>query len=98
MDEAERLKMPITDILTMEHAKAKLQAFKDQRDAEAGMPKGRGKGGGRTQHDIDYWLDKQKPDGTYDTPEDSELAIKVINARIKKQGKINQFSDILYTG
>lgn len=97
-DEANRLKLPLTDVLAMKHIKEKLEANKDQRDALTGMPKGKGRGGGTTQHDIDYWIDKQKPDGTYDTPEDHELAVKVINARIKKQGNINQFSDVLYTG
>jgi hypothetical protein len=97
-DEAERLSLPLTDVLAMKHIKSQLEANKDQRDALAGMPKGKGRSGGTTQHDIDYWIDKQKPDGTYDTPEDHELAVKVINARIKKQGSVNQFSDILYTG
>jgi hypothetical protein len=97
-EESNRLKLPMTDILQMEHAKLKLQNDRDQRDSMTGMPKGRGKGGGQTKHDIDYWVDRKKPDGTYDTPEDHELAVKVINARIKKEGNIGRFSDQLYTG
>jgi hypothetical protein len=98
MDEATRLKLPLTDILQMEHAKAKLQSSKEQREAMDGMPKGRGKGGGQTQNEVDYWVDRVKPDGTYETPEDHDLAIKVINARIAKESKKSQFSDTLYTG
>ncbi len=97
-DEANRLKLPLTDVMAMKHIKAKLEENKDQRDASAGMPKGRGKGGGSTQHDIDYWIDRQKPDGTYETPEDNELAVKVINARIKKETNANKFSDVMFTG
>jgi hypothetical protein len=97
-DEANRLKLPLTDILSMEYAKAKLQSNKEQREAMDGMPKGRGKGGGQTQNEVDYWVDRVKPDGTYETPEDHDLAIKVINARIAKESKKSQFSDTLYTG
>jgi hypothetical protein len=97
-DEARRLKLPLTDILSMAHAKNHLETSKDQRDAMAGMPKGRGRGGGTTQHDVDYWRDRKKADGTYETPEDHEMAVKVIDARIKKESNKNMFSDILYTG
>ena len=97
-DEAERLKMPLTDILEMEHIKSKLKGNKDERESQAGMPKGKGRSGGTTQ-DVDYWLSKpQKKDGTYETPDDSELATKVINARITKQEKGQMFSDELYNG
>jgi hypothetical protein len=97
-DEANRLKLPLTNILQMEYAKAKLQSNKEQQEAMDGMPKGRGKGGGQTQNEVDYWVDRVKPDGTYETPEDHDLAIKVINARIAKESKKSQFSDTLYTG
>ena len=97
-EEAERLKLPLTDILAMEHSKARLKNNQDQREAMAGMPKGKGRGGGNTQQDIDYWVDRKNPDGTFDTPQDPALAIKVINARIAKEGQQNQFSDILYMG
>ena len=91
-DEAERLKMPLTDILGMEHIISKLKTAKDTREANDGMPKGRGKSGGQSQHDVDYHLAK----GT--TPDDLELAEKVINARIKQESVANKFSDELYTG
>lgn len=96
-DEANRLKLPLTDVLAMEHAKARLQANKDQREAMAGMPKGSGRGGSNTQNDVDYWLAKPpKADGTYETPSDPEIAIKVINARINKEKNKSMFSDDLY--
>ena len=91
-DEAERLKMPLTDILGMEHIKSKLQTAKDQREAAAGTPKGRGSGSGKTQQDIDYWLAKGE------TPDDQELAEKVMDARINKEKQSSKFSDELFTG
>jgi hypothetical protein len=91
-DEANRLKLPLTDILQMEHAKSKLQIAKDQRESQAGMPKGRGSASGKTQNDIDYWLAKGE------TPDDQELGQKVIEARIQKEKQGSKFSDELYTG
>lgn len=91
-DEATRLKLPLTDVLGMEHIVSKLKTSKDTREAQAGMPKGRGKAGGQSQNDVDYHLAK----GT--TPEDVELAEKVINARMKKESNSNKFSDELFTG
>ena len=91
-DEAERLKLPLTDVLGMEHIKNKLETSKDARAAQAGMPRGKGRSGGTTQHDVDYWLAKgETPQG------DQELAEKVIDARIGKE-KQNKFSDELFTG
>ncbi len=91
-DEAIRLKLPLTDILGMDHIKSKLTVNKDQREAQAGMPKGRGSSAGKTQQDVEYWLQKGE------TPDDQELAEKVIAARIKKESQGNKFSDELYTG
>ncbi len=88
MDESERLRLPLTDILSMEHAKVKLETMKTQREALEGMPKGKGKTGGASQTDVDYWLAKGE------TPEDLELAEKVIDARIKKDVSNRQFDDI----
>ena len=98
-DEAARLKLPLTDILNMGHIKSQLETIKDQREAMAGMPKGRGKaGGGATQQDVDYWIDQKNPDGTFKTPDDPALAEKVIEARINKEKQGNKFSDELFTG
>ncbi len=91
MDEATRLKLPLTDILSMEHAKLHLQTMKDQREAIAGMPKGKGKTGGTVQ-DVDYWLAKGE------TPDDLALAEKVIDARMQKEKSAKMFSDELYSG
>jgi len=91
-DEASRLKLSLTDVLAMEHIKSRLEASKDARTAAAGMPKGRGRTGGATQHDVEYWLAKgETPQG------DQELAEKVIDARMSKERQ-NKFSDELYTG
>lgn len=91
-DEAARLKLPLTDILSMEHAKSHLETNKTQREAMAGMPKGRGKTGSPGQSDVDYHL----ANGT--TPDDLETAEKVINARMQKEKNQNKFSDELYSG
>jgi hypothetical protein len=91
-DEAMRLKLPLTDVLAFDHIKSKLTANKDQREAQEGMPKGKGSASGKTQNDVDYWLAKGE------TPDDLELAGKVIEARIKKETTGNRFSDELYSG
>ena len=92
IDEAMRLKLPLTDIVNMEHIKSKLQILKDQREAQAGMPKDLGRGSGKTRQDVDYWLAKGE------TPDDLELAAKVIQARIDKETTGNKFSEELFTG
>lgn len=91
-DEANRLKLPLTDILNMGHIKSQLENNKDQREAMAGAPKGNGSRGNQTQNDVDYWLAKGE------TPDDLELAEKVIDARMNKIKNANKFSDELYTG
>lgn len=97
-DEANRLKLPLTDVLGMEHIKSKLKSAQSQREAEAGMPSGSGKGsGGSAKNSVDYWVDKKNADGTYATPEDQELAGKVIEARMKKEGNANKFSELMFT-
>ena len=93
MDEANRLKLPLTDILGMEHIKAKLQTNKDARDSKGAMPKGNGRSGGNTRSDVDYYLDH--PD---EVPEDLELHNKVIDAKVKKETNANMFSDVPFVG
>ena len=87
-DEAERLKLPLTDVLQMEHLKLKLDTAKAQREAAGGMPKSRGNAGGKTQADVDYWLAKGE------TPDDLELAEKVIEARMKKDPSNQMFGPL----
>ena len=91
MEESERLKLPLTDILQMEHIKSKLKDSSDQREADDGAPKGKGKSG-KASRDVDYYLAK----GTL--PDDLELANKVIEANLKKEETSNKFSDTLFTG
>lgn len=92
LDEAKRLKLSVEEVVQMEHIKNKLKDSKDQREAQDGMPKSKGKAGSATTQDIDYYLAK----GT--TPDDLELAEKVINARMKREQNANKFSETLYTG
>lgn len=89
-DEANRLKLPLTDILGMEYVQAKLKAANNQREAEEGMPKGKGRAGETTKSEVDYWLARGE------TPDDQELAEKVIAARIKQETSKNMFSDDLF--
>ena len=95
-EEANRLKLPLGDVLGMEHIKSKLSKQKDDRESGEGMPKGSGSGKGVTKNNVDYWIDRKKPDGTYDTPADLDQAAKVIEARIKRETTGNKFSDDLF--
>lgn len=97
-EEAERLKLPLTDILGMEHIKSKLKETSDQRSAEEGMPKGRGSSSSSTSNKVEHWVDKRDKEGNYVTPDDPELANQVIEKRIQKESRENKFSGDLYTG
>jgi len=90
-DEAARLKLSLTDVLQMDHIKTKLQSNLEARTAQEGMPAGKGRSGGAA-NDVEYHLAK----GT--TPDDQELAEKVINARMARESKKNSFSDTLFDG
>jgi len=91
-DEAERLKLPLTDVLGMAHIKSQLETNQAERKAQSGMPAGTGKGKSVTQGDVDYWLKKGG------TPDDPELANKVIDARIKQDDSQKMFDDELFMG
>ena len=89
LDEASRLKLPLTDILGMEHVKSKLKDMADQREASSGMPgKGKGKAGGTGRTDVDYWLAKGQ------APDDPDLADKYFEARLKQEGANRKFDPI----
>lgn len=89
-DEAERLKLPLTDVLGMEHIKTKLKEQKEDREAKAGVPRGGRRSGGDSKQEVDYWIAKGG------LPEDQELAEKVVNARMTKEKTKNTFADELY--
>lgn len=88
-EEAERLKMSLEDTLGLKYIKSELKDMADQRKVQEGMPKGRG-GTGKSEGDVDYHLRK----GT--TPDDLELAGKVIDARKKASGSNKMFSDEMF--
>lgn len=90
-EEADRLKLPLTDVLEMEHLKVKLKTQQEDREAKAGTFKGGKRIGGATSSDVDYWVARGE------TPDNQELAEKVVNARMAQESK-NKFSDTLYTG
>lgn len=95
-DEATRLKLPLTDILGMEHIKSKLKDAKDQREAEKGMPEGSGKSSSGNKTSVEYWKNKKDKDGNYLNSGNLELDNKVIDARVKKEKSDNMFSEQLF--
>ena len=90
-DEAERLKLPINEVIGMEHIQSKLEANKTARTAQAGMPKGNKRSGAVTPDEVEYYL--QNPDKR---PDDFEVAKKVLAAKRKLSQDSNKFSDIMY--
>jgi hypothetical protein len=97
-DEADRLKLPLTDVLQMEHIKSRLKTNNDKRVADSGTPGTPGKSGGTSQGDVDYWLDKKKTDKegneVFDNPDDLELFEKVSNARMTREKNKSMFEPI----
>lgn len=93
MEEANRLKLPLTDVMNMEHVKARLQANNDQRTAESGAPNGSGRKGGAGKGDVDYYL--AHPD---EIPQSLELHNQVIDARIKRETDNSMFSQVPFIG
>lgn len=92
LDEATRLKLPLTDVLQMEHIKATLSKANDTRVAQAGMPEGSGRKGS-TRNEVEYYLAHPE-----ETTNDLELANKVIDAKLKIEANTNKFSSELYSG
>lgn len=93
LKESKELKKPVEDLLSKPYYKAELKNRKDQREAEAGMPDGSGQGTKGTKNSVDYWVDKKDKDGNYLNPDDPELEIKVVNARIQKEKRGRMFAD-----
>lgn len=96
LDEAKRLKLPVEEIINMEHIKSKLKKAQDQREAEDGMPDGRGKSSSGTKDSVEHWVNKKDKDGNFLTPDNLELANKVIDARLKQKKDGNMFSDVKF--
>lgn len=88
MEEANRLKLPLTDVLQMEHLKTKLKTNKEVREAAEGLP-GQGNRSGSKGKDVDYWLAKGG------LPDDQETAQKVVEAR-KAQHAGKKFADEMF--
>ena len=93
MEEAGRLKMPLTDVLNMDHIKSRLTANSNQRTAENGSPTGSGRKGGAGKGDVDYYL--AHPD---EVPADLKLHNEVIDARIKRETENSMFSNVPFVG
>ena len=94
LKEAKRLDLSVEDILKEDYMKGKLKTLSTQREAEAGMPDGSGKKGGGTKNSVEYWVDRTNKDGAYENPvNDPDLTIKVVNARMEKERKKQEFPD-----
>ncbi len=93
LDEANRLKMPIEEVLAEKHIKARLKDAKDQREAEAGMPEGSKGTSTGNKGSVDYWLNRKDKDGNFVTPPDTKLANEVIDARLKQHEESNMFDE-----
>lgn len=98
LDEANRLKLPVEEVMNMEHIKSKLKDAKDQRDAEDGMPDGKGDSGSSNKTSVDHWVNKKDKDGKYMHPSGNDLKFQneIIDARVNQQEQGNKFSDDLY--
>lgn len=92
LEQSNRLGIEVTDVVNDGYFKSKLKEASDQREAQSGAPKGKGKAGGsNTSSDVDYWVAKGE------APEDLELAEKYFETREKKERMDNMFSDDMYT-
>jgi hypothetical protein len=89
VDEAKRIKLPLTDILQLDYIKSKLENNKTEREVAQAMPRGGNGASGNTQNDVDYWLKKGG------LPKDQELAAKVVEARMKGDKSKMKFDESL---
>ena len=90
-DEAERLSLPLTDVLQMAHIKTQLQTNREQREAEEGLPVGQGRTGGKGK-DVDYYINN--PDKI---PPTQEMSEKVLDEKMKRE-KGDTFGPFSYAG
>jgi hypothetical protein len=90
--QVDKYKIDISEIVNDEFHQHKLKSIAENAEVKNGMPNGGGKGSGHAANSVDYWLARGE------TPDDQELAEKVIEARIKKEGNKKMFSDQLYIG
>ncbi len=90
IDEASRLKLPLSDVLQMEHVQARMKVGRETREAQSGMISGKGRSGGASRNDVDYWVSKGG------LPEnDQKLAEQIVEARMSKESN-NKFADQMF--
>lgn len=93
MDEASRLKLPLTDIANMAHIKTQLAENLAKRETQAGMPSKSGRTGGSASKDIEYYLNNPN-----EVPSDPNLHSKVIEARMKSAEEKSMWSSEPFIG
>lgn len=98
LKEANELKKPVEDLLSKPYYQSELKTRRTQRQAENGTPDGSGSSSGGVRNDVDYWIDKKNPKnpGEFLLPKDPELKIKVINARMARDKRNQEFPDESY--
>ena len=78
-------------IINSEWFNAELKSRQDKRAVTDATPKG-GRGSGETpSNKADFWI--KKGELPADTPENRELRIEVVNARMKIESNRNKFAD-----
>lgn len=92
MDEAARLKLPLTDVLNMEHIKTRLTAQANERKSKEAMPDGTGRQGNLNKGDLDYYL--VHPD---EVPP-PEIHAQVVQKRMQKIENDNKFASVPFVG
>lgn len=75
-------------VVDLKYFQTQLKELRDAKETKEATPSGSKRSGQNSTSDVDYWLAKGG------LPKDNpELARKVVNARMKKTTKDNQFSD-----
>ena len=80
----------LRDVLKLKYVQEELKEFREAKVAKAAMPTNSNRSGSPVQDKVDYWVNKGGLPPN--TPENADLRITVVNARLKKD-KGNQFTD-----
>ena len=96
-EEAVRLNLPYTDILSMKHIQDRLQVNREERIAKEGLPAATGGSSSNPKGTVEYWVNQAEgkvpisPEGN----KKQDLAEKVVEARMARESSENQFGPII---
>lgn len=88
LKQAKKWDMNLVEVLADKDLQGKLQTSKEQREAEAGMPKGRGTNSSKTQDDPQYWISKGE------MPKDQKTAEQVVESKLAKDDSNRMFDPL----